>query len=104
AESMQANFANPFDMMRLMITHAGPGTTGVNRLRSVLAVLAGGKKAAEMNFRAACEVADVLAKRLDLDAAVRESLAASFARGSGRGLPTGAKGTAIPPPMRVAQL
>ena len=104
AESMRADFANPFDMMRLMITHAGPGTTGVNRLRSVLAVLAGGKKAAEMNFRAACEVADVFAKRLDLDEAVRASLAASFERWNGRGLPTGAKGTAIPRPMRIAQL
>src|ERR1700680_2513004 len=46
AESMQADFANPFDMMRLMISYAGPGTTGFQRLRSVLSVLAGGKKAA----------------------------------------------------------
>ena len=104
AESMQADFANPFDMMRLMITHAGPGTAGVQRLRSVLAVLAGGKKAAELNFRAACEVADVFAKRLDLDEDVRAALAASFERWNGRGLPTGAKGTAIPRPMRIAQL
>ena len=104
AESMQADFADPFDMMRLMVTHAGPGTTGLHRLRSVLAVLAGGKKAAELNFRAACEVADVFAKRLDLDEAVRSSLAASFERWNGRGLPTGAKGTAIPRPMRMAQL
>ncbi len=104
AESMQADFANPFDMMRLMITHAGPGTTGVNRLRSVLRVLAGGKKAAELNFRSACEVADVFAKRLQLDEAVRASLAASFERWNGRGLPSGRKGAAIPLPMRVAQL
>ncbi len=87
-----------------MITHAGPGTTGVIRMRSVLAVLAGGKKAAELNFRAACEVADVFAKRLDLDEAVRASLAASFERWNGRGLPSGAKGEAIPRPMRIAQL
>lgn len=104
AESLQVDFANPFDMMRLMLTHAGPGATGVNRLRSVLAVLAGGKKAAEMNFRTACEVADVFAKRLDLDEDVRSSLAASFERWNGRGLPTGAKGAAIPRPMRIAQL
>jgi HD-GYP domain-containing protein (c-di-GMP phosphodiesterase class II) len=104
AESMKADFANPFDMMRLMVTHAGPGTAGVNRLRSVLAVLAGGKKAAELNFRAACEVADVLAKRLDLDEDARASLAASFERWNGRGLPTGARGEAIPRPMRMAQL
>ena len=104
AKSMQADFANPFDMMRLMVTHAGPGTSGVNRMRSVLSVLAGGKKAAEMNFRSACEVADVLAKRLDLDDSVRAALATSFERWNGRGLPTGAKGDAIPRPMRIAQL
>ncbi len=104
ADSMQLDFANPFDMMRLMVTHAGPGTAGFNRMRSVLAVLAGGKKAAEMNFRAACEVADVFAKRLGLDESVRASLAASFERWNGRGLPSGAKRDAIPQPMRVAQL
>ena len=104
AESLQADFANPFDMLRLMVTHAGPGTSGVRRMRSVLAVLAGGKKAAEMNFRSACEVADVFAKRLDLDEAVRAALAASFERWNGRGLPAGRKGTQIPLPMRIAQL
>jgi HD-GYP domain-containing protein (c-di-GMP phosphodiesterase class II) len=104
AESMQLDFANPLDMMRLMVTHAGPGTAGVNRMRSVLAVLAGGKKAAAMNFRAACEVADVFAKRLGLDEAVRASLAGSFERWNGRGLPSGAKRDAIPHPMRIAQL
>ena len=104
AEAMQADFANPFDMMRLMVTHAGGGTAGVQRFRSVLAVLAGGKKAAELNFRAACEVADVLAKRLDLGEDVRAALATSFERWNGRGLPTGAKGMTIPRPMRMAQL
>ena len=104
AESVQADFANPFDMMRLMINHAGPGTTGVRRLRSILSVLAGGKKAAQLNFRSACEVADVFAKRLDLDEAVRTSLRASFERWNGRGLPTGCKGHDIPRPMRVAQI
>jgi len=104
ADSVQLDFANPFDMMRLMVTHAGAGTAGFNRMRSVLAVLAGGKKAAELNFRAACEVADMFAKRLGLDEHVRASLAASFERWNGRGLPDGAKAQAIPRPMRMAQL
>src|SRR5690349_6339767 len=104
AESVKLDFANPFDMMRLMVTHAGPGTSGVRRLGSVLSVLAGGKKAAELNFRSACEVADVLAKRLDLDEDVRAALGASFERSNGRGLPSGRKGVQIPRPMRVAQL
>ena len=104
ARSLRANSANPAEFVRLMVTLAGPGLSGVGRLRSVLAVLAGGKKAAEMNFRTACEVADAFAVRLGLDEPVRAALAANFERWNGRGLPTGAKGTAIPRPMRIAQL
>jgi len=104
ARSLRIDFANPFDVMRLMVNHAGPGQSGVGRLRSVLSVLAGGKKAAELNFRTACEVADVFAKRLGLDESVCAALGATFERWNGRGLPTGAKGTAIPRPMRIAQL
>jgi HD-GYP domain-containing protein (c-di-GMP phosphodiesterase class II) len=96
--------ANPFEVMRLMVHHAGPGQTGVRRFRSVLSVLAGGKKAAELNFRTACEVAEAFGKRLGLDEPVRLALAANFERWNGRGLPTGCKGTAIPRPMRIAQL
>ena len=104
ARAARMDFANPFDVMRVMVSHAGPGQSGTARLRSVLSVLAGGKKAAEMNFRTACEVADVFAKRLGLDEPVLAALASSFERWNGRGLPTGAKGMAIPRPMRVAQL
>ncbi len=104
AQSLQADFANPFDVMRLMVTHAGPGQSGPSRLRSVLAVLAGGKKAAEVNFRSACEVADAFAKRLHLDEPVRAALGATFERWNGRGLPLGLKGVAIPRPMRIAHL
>ena len=39
----------------------------------------------------------MFAKRLDLDEAVRASLAASFERWNGRGLPDGRKGSADPP-------
>lgn len=104
ARAAQADFANPFDVLRIMVTHAGPGQSGVRRLRSVLSVLAGGKRAAEMNFRTACEVAEVFAKRLDLDEPVRAALGATFERWNGRGLPQGLKGTQIPAPMRIAQL
>ena len=36
AESLQADSANPVDILRLMVSHAGPGRSGVGRLRSVL--------------------------------------------------------------------
>jgi hypothetical protein len=104
AKALRADSANPLEFLRLMIGHAGPGQHGVDRLRSVLSVLAGGKKAAELNFRAACEVADAFAVRLGFGQAVRDSLACTFERWNGRGLPKGLKGTAIPRPMRIAQL
>ena len=100
----RADFANPFDMLRLMLTQVGSDRSGAARLRSVLAVLAGGKKAAEMNFRTACEVAEVFAKRLRLDEPVLAALRTSFERWNGRGLPSGIKGEGIPRPMRVAQV
>ena len=53
ARSLQADGSNPIDLMRLMVSRAGPGLSGVGRLRPVLSVLAGGKKAAELNFRMA---------------------------------------------------
>ena len=64
AESLRADAANPVEFLRLTLTHAGPGQSGLNRLRSVLAAVAGGRRAAEMNFRTACEVADAFAQRL----------------------------------------
>ena len=104
AWSLQADVSNPVEVMREMVRRAGPGQKGISRMRSVLSLLAGGRKGAELNFRTACEVADVFAARLGLDEAVRAALAANFERWNGRGLPKGIKGTAIPRPMRVAQL
>ena len=104
ARSLRADPTNPADLVREIVGHAGPGLSGVARLRSVVSVLAGGRKAAELNFRTACEVADALAIRLGLDALVRAALAATFERWNGRGLPTGAKGAAIPRPTRIAHL
>ncbi len=104
AQSLKADSASPAEFIRLSVSHAGPGLSGLSRLRSVLSVVAGGRKAAEMNFRTACEVADVFAVRLGLDEPVRAALASNFERWNGRGLPTGSKGAAIPRPMRMAQL
>ena len=61
AASLRADAANRVEFLRLVLTHAGPGESGLNRLRSVLAAVAA--KAAEVNFRTACEVADAFAHR-----------------------------------------
>jgi HD-GYP domain-containing protein (c-di-GMP phosphodiesterase class II) len=104
SRAARADFADPFDMLRVMVTHAGSDQVGLARLRSVVSVLAGGKRAAEMNFRTACEVADVFGKRLGLEEPVLAALRSSFERWNGRGLPVGVKGASIPRSMRVAQL
>jgi HD-GYP domain-containing protein (c-di-GMP phosphodiesterase class II) len=104
AESLRADASNPVEFLRLMISHAGPGQSGIGRLRSVVSLLAGGRKGAELNFRTACEVADAFAIRLGLGDPVRDALAANFERWNGRGLPAGLEGAAIPRPMRIAQL
>ena len=104
SRAARADFASPFDMMRLMVSEAGTDRSGLARLRSVAYVLAGGKQAAQMNFRTACEVADVFAKRLGLDEGVLAALRTSFERWNGRGLPFGLKGEAIPRSMRIAQV
>ena len=102
--SLRVDSANPADMVRLIIGHAGPGLSGLPRLRSVVATVATGRRAVEYSFRTACEVADALAVRLGLDVAARAALATSFERWNGRGVPHGIAGPAIPRPMRIAQL
>jgi HD-GYP domain-containing protein (c-di-GMP phosphodiesterase class II) len=104
ADTAETDFANPVEVLAAMLAHAGSGKPGLARLRSMVSIMAGGKKAAELNFRTACEVADVLAKRLGLDETVLGALRFSFERWNGRGLPTGAKGASIPRAMRVSQL
>ena len=104
ADTLRSDLANPIDVVRLLVNHAGPGLSGFARLRAVAAVLAAGRKPAELNFRMACEVADAFAIRLGLGEAVRGSLAATFERWNGRGLPRRLGGTAIPRPMRIAHL
>ena len=92
AESMQADFANPFDMMRLMVTHAGPGTSGVHRMRSVLAGAGGREEGGrdELPLPPArsptCSPSVSISTRTSGPRWRRASNA-----GTGAGLPTGAK-------------
>jgi HD-GYP domain-containing protein (c-di-GMP phosphodiesterase class II) len=104
ARSLRSDPVDPVYVLREIVAHGAPGRSGVGRLGSVLSLLAGGRKFAELNFRTACEVADAFALRLGLGPPVRAALATTFERWNGRGLPAGIRGTAIPRPMRVAQL
>ncbi|MFQ5558396.1 MAG: hypothetical protein ACE5GB_12945, partial [Acidimicrobiales bacterium] len=104
ARSLELDSASPVDVLRLIVGHAGPGSSGARRALAVVSAVAGGRRDVEFNFRTACEVGDVLATRLGLDERVRSALASDFERWNGRGLPIGRKGLEIPWPMRIAQL
>jgi hypothetical protein len=96
--------SNPSEVLREIVSRAGAQHTGFTRVRTVAAILAGGRRAAEMNFRTGCEVADALSQRLGVSEDVRQGLAYTFERWNGRGLPRGVKGADIPLPMRIVHL
>lgn len=101
AHSLLADPSNPREMLRDVVTHAGTGRSPLDRVRTVLSALAGGRGAVALSFRTACEVGDKLAARLGIPEAAREALRFGFERWNGRGFPDGARGEAIPLPMRV---
>ena len=104
ARSLAYDAANPLEVLYDIATHVGDDLGPLGRTRAVLAALAGGRAAAELNFRTGCEVADVLARRLSMAPSVCESLAHTFERWNGRGFPAGVEGKAIPRPMRIVHL
>jgi HD-GYP domain-containing protein (c-di-GMP phosphodiesterase class II) len=104
ARSAVMDLSNPRELLPEILSHAGTGTTGIRRIRAVLAVLAGGRKFVEMNFRTGCEVGDVLLARLGLPDSVRTALGRTFEQFNGKGFPAGVQGEAIPLAMRVVRL
>jgi Bacterial regulatory proteins, luxR family/HD domain len=94
--------SSPAEVLRDTIAHGRPERRGLARLGAVAAIVAGGRKFAEMNFRSGCEAADILAARLGMAQAVRDALACTFERWNGNGQPNRIKGERIPLPMRRA--
>lgn len=93
--------ANPAEMLREIVTRAGKDSPPLDRLRTVITALAGGRGPVALSFRTACEVGDALAARLGVPDAAREALRFGFERWNGRGLPDGVKGERIPLAMRI---
>ena len=98
AESLRADSASPAEFIRLAVSHAGSGRSGIGRLGAVISVVTGGRKAAGLNFRMACEVADAFAVRLGMTEPVRAALDANFERWNGRGPPAGSRASLFPDP------
>jgi HD-GYP domain-containing protein (c-di-GMP phosphodiesterase class II) len=102
SRSFEWDPTNPYELAKELFAHAARQQRGVARLRAVASVLAGGRKAAEMNFRTGCEVAEVLALRLGVDNTVRDALAHTFERWNGAGFPHRVREAAIPVAARLS--
>jgi HD-GYP domain-containing protein (c-di-GMP phosphodiesterase class II)/DNA-binding CsgD family transcriptional regulator len=102
--SVVKDLSDPRELLPEILLHTGTDQAGLRRLRTVLAVLAGGKRFVEMNFRTGCEVGDALLVRLGLADSVRASLACTFEQFNGKGFPNGVRGADIPLPMRIVRL
>jgi HD-GYP domain-containing protein (c-di-GMP phosphodiesterase class II) len=77
--------------------------SGLARPRYLARALVSGKEATASVLRAVCEVATLMAERLDLGAAVGRALYANLERWDGRGAPRGLRGEDIALPARIAE-
>jgi HD-GYP domain-containing protein (c-di-GMP phosphodiesterase class II)/DNA-binding CsgD family transcriptional regulator len=104
AQTLVHDAANPSEVMRDVIAFATAGRSQEERDQIVKMIQQTAHEWAVHNFASGCEVADMLVRRLGLSDGVREALRFTFERWNGNGFPSGARGEAIPLPMRVVHL
>lgn len=104
AQTLVHDAANPAEVMRDVVSFATAGHPEEERDGIVRMLQEQAHEWAVHNFASGCEVADMLARRLDLDPSVREALAFTFERWNGKGYPNHAQGEAIPLPMRIVHV
>jgi HD-GYP domain-containing protein (c-di-GMP phosphodiesterase class II) len=91
---------SPADMLRLGLRELGAGKGLAGRLRA-LARTGDSDLRAEGQFRASCEVAQLLCEHLQTDASVRRALWHAFERWDGRGVPEHVRGEDVEIAARV---
>src|SRR3954447_24749354 len=104
AQTLVHDAANPAEVMRDVMAFATAGHGPDEREEIVRVIQETAREWAVYNFSSGCEVADMLAQRLDVGADVREALRFTFERWNGNGYPAHAAGEAIPLAMRVVHL
>jgi HD-GYP domain-containing protein (c-di-GMP phosphodiesterase class II)/DNA-binding CsgD family transcriptional regulator len=87
--------------MRALVTAIGPGEGAVRRLRMVGAALLD-PGAVTDSLRMHCEVAGMLARRLELEANTVRALEHAYERWDGKGLPDHMEGPEVPIEIRIA--
>jgi HD-GYP domain-containing protein (c-di-GMP phosphodiesterase class II) len=104
AQTLVHDAANPAEVMRDVVAFATAGRPAEERDEIVHMLQEKAHEWAVHNFASGCEVADLLAQRLDLAPGVREALAFTFERWNGNGYPNHAQGESIPLPMRIVHV
>jgi HD-GYP domain-containing protein (c-di-GMP phosphodiesterase class II) len=104
AQTLVHDAGNPAEVMHDVVAFATAGHSKEESEQIIEMLQKTAHAWAVSNFSSGCEVADMLAQRLDMGSGVREALRFTFERWNGNGFPTHAKGEAIPPPMRIVHL
>jgi HD-GYP domain-containing protein (c-di-GMP phosphodiesterase class II) len=104
AQTLVHDAANPAEVMRDVLAYATAGHAPDERDRIVKMIQETAREWAVYNFSSGCEVADMLAQRLEFGSDVREALGFTFERWNGNGYPNHVGGEAIPLPMRIVHL
>lgn len=104
ARTLVHDAADPEEVMGDVVAFATAGRSPEERDEIIRMLQATAHEWAVHNFASGCEVADMLAQRLDVGPDVREALAFTFERWNGNGFPTHARGEDIPLPMRIVHV
>lgn len=104
AQTLVHDAGNPAEVMRDVVEYATRWRPAEERDDIVRMLQETAHAWAVNNFTSGCEVGDMLVRRLEFEAPVRESLAHTFERWNGKGFPTHVSGEAIPLPMRVVHV
>jgi HD-GYP domain-containing protein (c-di-GMP phosphodiesterase class II)/DNA-binding CsgD family transcriptional regulator len=96
--------AQPTDVLALLLRHVGEGQPALRRARMIAAALAAGPGERNHILTAHCEVAELLALRLGMPAAVARGVTQVFERWDGKGSPGRMRGEAILPAARLVTL
>ena len=92
------------DGMRYMLSHAGKGSTVVNRWQQTVRLMASGGRGVAEQMANHCSAAGLLADRLGLNAEVRSGIEQSYARWDGKGVPRGLQGDQLSLASRISNV
>lgn len=90
--------------LRFLVQNVRRGEPLPDRLKVLAALFRDARGQLATMIHSHCASAALLARHMGLSPSVEHALAFTFERFDGDGLPTGASGTSIPMPMRVAQV